>query len=174
MNSSRFQGLKNQSRETRLEGIDGAAGVGGAGVEAGGDLQAALVVQPVKEIEAAFQAGPRGLRGRGARVGPEFARLHGAHLRAQAGGRAEGDLLLEAHLGQPQPEIAGAGQRRNADLRQRTGFARIEDGLLQAGGDRAGLPIDLNGGGAHAEWLLVVAGEEIHVDGAVHAGRPRR
>src|ERR1039457_6959861 len=78
------------------------------------------------ELETPFYAWPGGLGGLCAlRVRLDLGGLHGAELRTYAGLVCEADLLLEAHLRNPEPQVACAGQRRELHLRQRgAGAAR--------------------------------------------------
>jgi hypothetical protein len=73
------------------------------------------------ELETAFQSRPGGLHGRRVRrtllVGRNLVSLHGAELRAYAGLVREADLLFEAHLRSPEPQVAGGGQGRELHLR---------------------------------------------------------
>src|SRR5262249_8613161 len=149
-----------------------SAGMSSAGVEAGSEFEAAIVVEIVMEVDAALRGGTRGLGRDPARVGADFPSLNGADLGPQARIGGEAKLLLEAHLGQPEPEIAGARKRGDADLGERTGLARVEDGLLDAGGNGAGLPVDFDGGRAQAHGGVSTAGEEIGVDRPVGFAAP--
>src|ERR1039458_8845300 len=101
----------------------------------------------------------------------ELGGLHGAELRAYAGLVREADLLLEAHLRNPEPQVACAGQRRELHLRQRGGLARREDGALHARHDATVCPIDLDLARAQPESQIqrrAGAAREVHVDVAVY------
>src|ERR1019366_7761635 len=63
------------------------------------------------ELETSFYAWPGGLGGLCAlHVRLDLGGLHGAELRAYAGLVREADLLLEAHLRNPEPQVACAGE----------------------------------------------------------------
>ena len=153
-----------------------AADVSGAGVEAGGELDAALVVEVVERLEATLVRGAGRLERPGQNRARDMApaRASGARRPGRAAPRtAEGEVLLEARLRQPEPQVPGPGHRRDADLREGSGLARIEDRLLQPRHEAARLPLDLHGRGADASGLVVCAGEEVHEDRAVDRCRRR-
>src|SRR5262249_48239963 len=102
----------------------------------------------------------------------DFARLHGPHLRPERGRGREAQFLFKTHLRNPEPEVAGARERRNANLRQRARFPRIEDRLLHPCGYGTRLPIDLYGSSANAKRAVVRARKEVHVDGAMRLATP--
>src|ERR1017187_4678825 len=123
------------------------------------------------ELETPFYAWPGGLGGLCAlHVRLDLGGLHGAELRTYAGLVCEADLLLEAHLRNPEPQVACAGQRRELHLRQRGGLARREDGALHARHDATVCPIDLDLARAQPESQIQrrAGAREVHVDVAVY------
>src|SRR5262245_41975525 len=115
----------------------------------------------MEKVQAAFDAGAGTLRRNGAGICAEFARLYNAKLAAHTGRRGERKLLFETRMRQPQPKVSSAGQRRDPHLGQRTRFARVENRLLQADGERPRFPIDLNVGGTYAHRIVIRTREEV-------------
>src|SRR5579872_1971329 len=94
-------------------------------MEATGDFEASGFGPLMPELEPAFGAGAGvfsllagQLRGVGIRVtdSVEKAGLKNGHLRLEAGVAIERIALFQANLRLPQPQVARAGQRRDADL----------------------------------------------------------
>src|ERR1700690_4668590 len=80
------------------------------------------------------------------------------------------EILVEAGLGKPKPEIAGPAQGGQRDLSYRFGVARRDERLVDAHQEAAIFPIDADGGGSqpklHVEWRA--ARPEIHAPRAAH------
>ena len=174
MNSSGASGLKNQSTEKTAEGMEKPPAWVVLAWKPAAISSRRSSSSLWKNSKRPSSPGRAGLHRAAPGCFPRTVRPHASRPRPSArAGRyccAERKILLEAHLRHPEPQIAGAGERRNADLRQRTRFARIEDGLFHSDHDAAGLPIDLDGAGAQAHRLVsgAAAGIEIHVERAVH------
>ncbi len=143
-----------------------------AGVESRRDLQAALFIQVVIEVEPALRPGARGFRRHGPHIRTDLARLHDAHLRAHSCGPVKADILFKANLGQPQPQIPRAGEWRNSHLSERTGLTWIENGLLQPDHHAAVFPGDFDGGGADAHRGVGSPGKKVHIHGPGNFAAP--
>ena len=129
----------------------------------------------MEKLDAAFDARARRLDRAGevsSCIRPDLPGLDDAHLSAESGGACKGHVLLEANLRQPEPQIAGSSERRNGELRERTGLAWIENRLFDAHQNAALFPVELDGAGSQTHGLIRGAGGEIHVDGPADIATP--
>src|ERR1700722_7330095 len=147
-------------------------------MEARRNFDAAAAFLSVIYLKAPFDARPVGLyAGYGGLVRLGFGSLHDAYLSAHAGLVPEAELLLEAHLRNPEPEVTRAGQRREGHLCERGWLAGRENRALQTCHDTAVLPIDFDVTRANPEILIqrsAGTAPEIHVDRAMHASAQER
>src|SRR5208283_5556055 len=97
------------------------------------------LVRSVKKLKAGFHCRARGFevqggsrRGsiRACRAPSDLLRLDDGDLGSHSALCAELKILSETRLRGPVPKIAGSGQRRDANLRQRLGFPWRDQGLL--------------------------------------------
>src|SRR5205085_3836584 len=137
-----------------------------------------LVVQIVRQRKAALQprpgVGERRSVGR-RNVSVIFAGLKNGGLGAEAGSLVETKALLDSYLRLPEPEISGATQRGNANLRQGIRFARRNQRLILTEHDAGCRPVHLQGRRAqpnNAVIGLARSAEEIHVEEAVNFSSP--
>ena len=80
-------------------------------------------------------------------------RLDDGDLGSHSALSAKMEILGEARLRYPVPEIAGSGKRRDANLRQRVGLSLGDQGFFQTHQEAAALPIDGERGGAEPDVL---------------------
>src|SRR5579872_4392104 len=129
-----------------------------ADTESGSDLDAGVITELAPELEAALQRGPRTRKRRPVLSGNvdagAFAGEIDTRLRAEAGVLAECETLFDARLRGPEPEVAGAGEGRDADLSERGGFARGDDRLILADRERGVTPVEIECGDAQPHKLV--------------------
>src|SRR6266446_4874927 len=116
-----------------------------ADVEAGGDLDPAVLAKPAEEFEAAFQARTDALQTRGEtgrHSGLPLAGLDNSDPRVDPGLVSQADSLLETDLRIPPPKITRPGQGREPHLRQRIRIPWREDGLVLGDCQASALPVD--------------------------------
>src|SRR5947209_2343123 len=131
--------------------------MGFADMKAGRDLDALALAEAMRQIESSLERGAR-LRQSAhvfkRHVERGLSSLIHADLSSQGGLIGESNALLDSNLGSPQPEIPGAGEGRNSDLRQGIRLARRNDRLVLAEKDAGVLPIDIQSSHTQSQQMI--------------------